>query len=100
MQTGELTREGRSLGRASSTSASLGTLLLVALMPKCPLCVAAALTAIGLGTSLAGGVAPFVRPLAIALVGVSVSFAVYVWYPSLRRHRLKAGAPSRRSCCA
>jgi len=93
------TVERRSIGRASSTSASLGTVLLVALMPKCPLCVAAALTAIGLGTSLASGLSPFVRPLVFALLAVTAAFAAYAWYPSVRRHRVKDVSPPRRSCC-
>lgn len=46
--------------------------LVVALLPKCPLCVAAYLTAVGLSAELA----PAVRPVAYTLLGIAVAVAL------------------------
>jgi hypothetical protein len=75
--------------RAARASAPLGAILLAALIPKCPLCVAAALSALGMGAMLGAHFAPGVRALAIALALVSsLAFARSEWL----RHR-------RRVCC-
>jgi hypothetical protein len=75
--------------RGASASASLGAVLLAALIPKCPLCVAAALSALGVGAALGGAVAPLIRPIAF-LVAVVLTVAIGV--TERRRHK--------RRCCA
>src|SRR5688572_4110230 len=78
------------LGRAAS---SVGAALLAVLVPKCPLCVAAYLTSLGLGAAASHSAAPFVRPAAFMLAAVSlIVLALGVW----RRHKRRT-APS---CCA
>jgi hypothetical protein len=59
-------------------------MLAAALAPKCPLCVAAALSAIGLGGAGALHLAPFLRPLGIALA--VVIGASLVWAERRRAH--------------
>jgi hypothetical protein len=57
MRTGELGVGGLSLGAVAAALA----------LPKCPLCVVALLSALGLGGSLVEAVAPVLRPVALAL---------------------------------
>jgi hypothetical protein len=66
---------------------SLGAALGLALLPKCPLCVAAYLASLGVGADLAGRAAPVVRPLVVAVLAVALLALV-------------AGVRRRRSCCA
>jgi hypothetical protein len=80
--------------RSAPAAASFGTVALAVLAPKCPLCVAAALSALGLGTASAGCIAPFVRPAAFALAAAAV--LALVWGEARRRRRA-AKAPD---CCA
>ena len=47
----------------TSVMAALG----VALVPKCPLCVAAYLASVGVSVSAAAAVAPWLRPIVLAL---------------------------------
>lgn len=68
-----------------SLAASLGLVLL----PKCPLCIAAYLMSLGVGTQAASAAAPLLRPLA----GLVIAAAVIALIVSLRRRR---PAP----CCA
>jgi hypothetical protein len=80
--------------RVARASASIGALVLAASIPKCPLCVAAALSAAGAGATLGTSLAPFARPLAVALaVAALVAFFTGEWLRRKRRAR-------RRSCCA
>jgi hypothetical protein len=60
-------RPGRS-GLASSLGAGLGAVLL----PKCPLCVAAVLSSLGLGATAAGLLAVVLRPAALTLAGAGL----------------------------
>ena len=76
----------RELGVGGS---SVGALMAALAVPKCPLCVAALLSAMGIGGALAEAVVPFLRPAAIA---VSVVLAV-VLAASLAARR------ARRSTC-
>ena len=84
--------------RAAGGATSLGTLLAVALLPKCPLCVAAMLSGLGLGAAATGRLAPLVRPLGLALV---VAALLAVAWMEWRRWRGRRGrsAPSRGGCC-
>jgi hypothetical protein len=65
-----------------SKVASLGAVVGAFLVPKCPFCIAGALSVVGMGAA-----APIVRPLAFVLAFASVAFAVW----TTRR---------RRSCCS
>jgi hypothetical protein len=70
----------------------VGATLAVALLPKCPLCVAACLTAFGVGAGAAGAAAPFVRPAALIFALLALSaFAVGAW-----RARKRGQTPA---CC-
>ena len=72
--------------RVASASASIGAVVVAALIPKCPLCVAAALSAIGVGASLA----PIVRPVGLVVAAVALAAAARVEWR--RRKRLTCGA--------
>jgi hypothetical protein len=74
-------------------AASVSTVILAVLTPKCPLCVAAVLSGLGLGAAGAGAVAPFVRPFAFLLAGLALlSLARAEW------RRRRAVTPAR-TCC-
>ena len=45
---------------------------LAALVPNCPLCLAAYLSLVGLGGGLAAYAHPFLRPLSVALVALAI----------------------------
>ena len=78
------------LGRATS---SFGAALLALLVPKCPLCIAAYLAALGLGATAAHSAALFVRPVVFTLAGVALlALVLGVW-----RSRHRRTAPS---CCS
>jgi hypothetical protein len=66
---------------------AIGQMLLLAILPKCPLCIAAALSACGLSAGIASALAPWLRPLALPLLAASLLLLTR----SLR---------GRRSCCA
>lgn len=80
-----------SADRAASGASSLVALLGAALVPKCPLCVAAWLGALGLGSAMSAEVAPLVRPAVFVLAALTVLVAA----ATLLRHRRR---PAR--CCA
>mgnify|MGYP001585354311 CR=1 FL=1 len=79
--------------RASAIASAAGAFALAALVPKCPLCIAAALSAWGVGTSMAGTLAPSVRPV---LFAVAVLLAVQVKRGRARSHE----AALRQRCCS
>jgi hypothetical protein len=58
--------------RLAGASGSLGAIAVAALIPKCPLCIAAVLSALGVGAELSSSVAPIARPLAIVLAVIAV----------------------------
>lgn len=64
-------REG--LRRTSGAVSSVAALLSLVFLPKCPLCVAAYLAGLGLGTGAAAFAAPLVRPLALVLTVVAAA---------------------------
>jgi hypothetical protein len=64
----------------SALTLALGVAL--ALVPKCPMCIAAYLSVFGLGMAAASAIAPWCWPLAIALLLVSPA-----WYVGARRLR-------------
>jgi hypothetical protein len=75
--------------RVASGSASIGAIVVAALIPKCPLCVAAALSAIGVGATVGSSLAPIARPIGFALAAVAlVASGIGEW----RRRRRRACA--------
>ncbi|HEX7450759.1 MAG TPA: hypothetical protein VF294_00660 [Polyangiaceae bacterium] len=85
--------------RALRSLSWLGTALGALLVPKCPLCVAAALSLLGVNAVAASSAAPLIRPLSFA---VSVAFLLCVLRSErrssvLRRLRVRKG--NNRSCC-
>ena len=61
-------------GRAGSAlTLALGVAL--ALVPKCPMCIAGYLSVFGLGMAAAGAIAPWCLPLALALALLVISAA-------------------------
>lgn len=83
--------------RMSAIAGSAGAILLAGLVPKCPLCVAAALTAWGIGATAAGTVAPIVRPLLLMLAIASVRSAIA---DARRRRSAAPAALSGPGCCS
>ena len=83
--------------RIASRSTSAVAILAAALVPKCPLCVIAMLSALGLSSAWAtflGGVA---RPLVFTLAGTAV---VLVGFFEFRRLAPRRRAHRSASCCA
>ncbi|MEP7052573.1 MAG: hypothetical protein ABJB12_19555 [Pseudomonadota bacterium] len=67
--------EARSRSRrflSGSSASGLGAALAALLVPKCPLCVAALLTLVGMGAPLASAIAPLLRPLLFGLLVVTL----------------------------
>jgi hypothetical protein len=70
--------------RVRRALASASALLLAALIPKCPLCLAAALSTLGLGATVGSTLAPWLRPVAL---GLSVLAVLGVARAEWRRRR-------------
>jgi len=85
--------------RALRSLSWLGTALGALLVPKCPLCIAAALSLLGMNAVAASSAAPLIRPLAFA---VSVAFLLFVLRSERRSsmlRRLRGRKGNNRSCC-
>jgi hypothetical protein len=82
--------------RAARGAAGIGALVLAAVIPKCPVCVAAALSALGLGTALSGSIAPFARPGGFALCALVLFAAGFAWRKR-RRRAIAASLPPLRA---
>jgi hypothetical protein len=94
-------RARRATGRGAATS--IGSSIAFALAPKCPLCVAAWLSALGLGATGAGVVAPLLRPIALCLaIGAAlvVAFTEIRAFRDRRRAKQLAASGSSGCCCA
>jgi hypothetical protein len=91
-----MSRPDRRLARAA---ASLGSLVLAVLLPKCPVCVAAWLSALGVGASLGATLAPVLRPLGFTLAALALAvFLAGEWRRRRARRiarRATAGSPGR-----
>ncbi len=61
----------RRAGSLTGAASSLSAVLILAFLPKCPVCVAVWLGAVGLGASSAALAAPLLRPAAYALGAAS-----------------------------
>jgi threonine/homoserine efflux transporter RhtA len=84
--------------RVGTAITSLGTIVVAALVPKCPLCIAAALSVAGCGAAAAGRIAPLVRPLGLVFALVAmVVFARYEWRRRQRAVRCGNGCHAGRS---
>jgi hypothetical protein len=90
-------RVGR-LGRIGGVVSSFGTVLCAVLLPKCPLCLAALLGAIGLGASGASLVAPLVRPAAMVLA--AAGFLLLAWSASRSIAARLGAARAGERCCS
>jgi hypothetical protein len=66
------------LRRGGSASASLGAIVLAVLVPKCPLCVAAMLSAVGIGAAAAHHLATMVRAAAFIVAAAVVIAALWL----------------------
>lgn len=64
--------------RAAASFGSLSAVITAALLPKCPLCVAAALSALGVGTATAHALGPYVRATLPAIAAALVVVAAFV----------------------
>jgi hypothetical protein len=94
MRSRERVGAAKGLPRASS----LGTLLAAAFVPKCPLCVAAMLSALGVGTASASVLAPVVRPAVFTLAAAALVVLAWTEWRRLRaKRRAAASVPSQNS---
>jgi hypothetical protein len=77
--------EGGALPQARSATASIGAIVFAALVPKCPLCVAAMLSAAGVGAAGAHAIAPLLRTAAFVAAGLVVALAAWIEWRRPRR---------------
>jgi hypothetical protein len=66
------------LRRLGGSSAAVALGLAATLVPKCPLCVAAYLSVLGLSGAAAGALAPLLLPVGEALLAVSVLWTAFI----------------------
>jgi hypothetical protein len=76
---------------------SVGGVLGFLLLPKCPLCVAAWLGALGVGAGAASVLAPLLRPAALLL---AAALLLRVLWSVRCAHRARAGTRAESDCCA
>lgn len=67
--------------------------VLAALAPKCPLCLAAYLSIVGVGVTGAGRLAPILFPVGLALIAVSIAGAALTLKRFSARPRPRHQAP-------
>ena len=72
---------------------AVGSGLLAVALPKCPMCVAGYLSVVGLGATTAGAVVPVLRPIAFAILALSLAWLIA---RRLRRFARAPAAPLRR----
>jgi hypothetical protein len=83
----------RHAARAASALACIGAATGAALVPKCPLCVAAILSAAGFGAAGARHLAPFVRGSAFVFgASLAIAFVLFHWRRTRRPCCGKGGA--------
>jgi hypothetical protein len=81
--------------RAFGVASPLGSAILLALAPKCPLCVAAYLASIGFSAGAAVCLAPLLRPALAAFAAMGL--LVLLW--RISRRRSPAAKCPARECC-
>ena len=64
-------------GRATTKAGALGSVIVAAIVPKCPLCVAAALSAAGVSVGIAQSVAPYLRISMFVIAGSLTVMALW-----------------------
>ena len=64
--------------RARRTGWALVPMIALAVLPKCPLCLAAYLSLLGLGTGVASALAAVLHPSLIAIAGLALGWAAVV----------------------
>ncbi len=67
--------------------------LLLVLAPKCPLCLAAYLSVLGVGAGMAAALAPWLRPAAAVLLVLALGLTVAAWISQRRAARAGSDAP-------
>jgi hypothetical protein len=85
------------LAPTGSVASSLAALLSLVFLPKCPLCIAAYLAGLGLGSAAAAFAAPLVRPLAVVLAIMAGAALLRSGWRYFRRARANARRPT--NCC-
>jgi hypothetical protein len=92
-------RAGRgTFARFGGVASGLGGAVCVALLPKCPLCLAALLSAAGLGAGGAYFLAPLLRPAALGLLGLSSLWLAWIAGRAVGR-RARGRLGSNLACC-
>ena len=86
------------LARFGGVVSGLGGALCVALLPKCPLCVAALLTAAGLGAGGAYFLAPLLRPAALGLSALAFLWLAWKARRAVGR-RVRGRLEPKSACC-
>ena len=82
----------------ASFSVAVGSGALAVLAPKCPACVAAWLTALGLGAGFAADFAPWLRPAAWSIVAAGAVATAALLYR--RRRRARSNSHTSQCCGA
>ncbi len=76
----------RGKGRAARTARwSFLPGRLLALVPKCPMCLAAYLAVFGVGAGTAALIAPWLRPVGIVLLGAAALATAWILFRARRR---------------
>ena len=75
-----------------SSASGLWAALAALLVPKCPLCIAALLTFVGMNAALASALAPLIRPLAFGLP-VAIVLSLFVMRLLMRAPRSSRAVP-------
>lgn len=86
--------------RVARASASIGAIVVAVLIPKCPLCIAAWLSAIGVGATLGLTLAPVVRPSVIALAVLALVVVARGEWRRRRRRLCASACEARREAAA
>ena len=93
--------EGSSLAsRALGVASPVGSVVLLVLAPKCPLCIAAYLASIGLGVGAAACLAPLLRPALFVFAALGV--LALLWRIARRARPAAFGVADARAsveCC-
>jgi len=88
----------RRWAHARRAASSAGAVLGLALLPKCPLCVAAYLIGLGASAGAAYSAAPFIRPAAWLLaLALLTALAAGLWHR--KRAKLANAIPSAEAAC-